>query len=130
MDGIVTQKSALEHESIRGRLISHAKIAKKFGGIVMLLMLAALNNRIEYGGSFCNFGLSFNRLTVIFIVIMGTALVYGWLWTNEKDMDDKIEKVEIKRKLGDLWDLLNTSYYLKFILFVMIQASVRSIKVC
>ena len=127
VDGLMTQRSKLEDEEVRGTLISYTRLSGQVGGVVALLCVGFLLNDVKYGGTFC-FGMEMNHFMWIPFVFAVSGIVYAFVYTNEKDVDKYKEKVEFGKKLKELWSLFHRWNYLKLLIFslcISVQWSLR-----
>jgi hypothetical protein len=129
VDGLMTQRSKLEPEETRGTLISYTRITGTIGGIAAMFIAGILMNTVEYGGQFCTFGIPFNRVTLAVLAVTLSGLVYAFLWTNEREVDDKDQKVDFRNKIHMFWRLLHRTDYLKLLLFALILTVQWTMKV-
>ena len=133
VDGLMTQRSKLEDEDVRGTLISYTRLSGQVGGVTALLCVGLLLNNVKYGGTFCSFGLEFNNFMWIPFVFATSGIVYAFIYTNEKDVDKYREEVEFGRKLKELWSLFHRWNYLKLLIFsacISVQWSMRVSLTC
>ena len=129
IDALITQRSKLEPDEKRGTLISCARISRQLGSMFAYLAVGILFNTVNYGGSFCGFEFKFNHFTWILFVFTIVGLIYALMFTNEKDIDKEKEKIEVKRKLAELWSLFHKWYYLKLLIFAVYISLISSIRV-
>ena len=129
IDALITQRSKLEPDEKRGTLISCARISRQLGSMFAYLAVGILFNTVNYGGSFCGFDFKFNHFTWILFVFTIVGLIYALMFTNEKDIDKEKEKIEVKRKLAELWSLFHKWYYLKLLIFAVYISLISSIRV-
>ena len=129
VDALITQKSKLEPDEKRGTLLSITRISRQFGALLAIVSVSLLFNTPKYGGKFCSFGIDFNTYTWIPFAFTVFALVYALLFTNEKDLDRKKEKIETRKKLKQLWELFHRWNYLKLLLFALLINIQWAIKV-
>ncbi|XP_063724229.1 uncharacterized protein LOC134851884 [Symsagittifera roscoffensis] len=128
IDALITQRSKLEPDEKRGTLISCARISRQLGSMFAYLAVGILFNTVNYGGSFCGFEFKFNHFTWILFVFTIVGLIYALMFTNEKDIDKEKEKIEVKRKLAELWSLFHKWYYLKLLIFAVYISLISSIR--
>ena len=116
VDALLTQKSMLEDEKNRGKLIATIKIVQKLGGVVFALFFAFAFNKVAYGGRFCSFGLEFNHMALVVAVGCLFTLVYVILFTNERDIEMG-SKSNMKENIVNLWRLVQKSHFLKLLVY-------------
>ncbi|XP_075244351.1 uncharacterized protein LOC142338467 isoform X2 [Convolutriloba macropyga] len=128
IDALITQRSKLESDDNRGTLISYARISRQLGSMLAYLTVGVLLNTVKYGGTFCSFEVPFNKFMWIPLSFTLVGIMYACLFTNEKDVDKEKERVEVRRKLGEVWQLFHSWHYLKLLIFAVFSCSMWSIK--
>ncbi|XP_075259029.1 uncharacterized protein LOC142350906 isoform X2 [Convolutriloba macropyga] len=109
IDGLLTQRSMLEEEKTRGKLLTSIKITEKITAALFAILFAVFYNKVDYGGSFC-FGLEFNQLSLVAAIFF-----YTIFFTNERDYDVKCNEVGFRDNLKNIWIFLQTSHFLKLL---------------
>ena len=125
----MTQRSKLEDEKVRGALISYTRLSGQVGGVISLICVGLLLNSVNYGGTFCEFGIEFNNFAWIPFAVAVSGVFYACMYTNEKDVDKHKEEVAFKRKLKELWALLHRWNYLKLLIFAGVMSIQWSLRV-
>ncbi len=128
IDGLLTQRSMLEPEGKRGSLMAQVKIGQKIASAVIGVFLALMFNKVEYGGSFCAFGLDFNQIALIVAIGAMITTVYAFFFTNERDFEPKTQ-LRLKENLQNIWKLIQTTHFIKLLIFKISVAVLYGIRV-